>query len=142
MQDHETKIFIAEHGEDKQQLGGKVKNQTVDSEGTEMEDNNKTPTREELPPSSALKVKMSMDGRGFRSRSSHPPADKVELARVASFCLLLEMRVSWKQKYSVSSIAGLGVSHSTQRLGASEWRLEGDSSIIFTGLSPLSTSHR
>lgn len=51
LQAHETKILFAEYREDKQQLGGKVKNQTVDCEGTEMEDNDKTPTREELPPS-------------------------------------------------------------------------------------------
>jgi hypothetical protein len=85
---------------------------------------------------------MSMDGRSFRSRSSRPPADKVELAKVASFCLLPDMRVSWKQKYSMSSIAVLDVSHSMRRLGASEGRFEGDSSIIFTSLSLLSTSRR
>ena len=51
LQARETKIFFAEYGEDKQQLGGKLKNQTVDCEGTEMEDNDKTSTREELPPS-------------------------------------------------------------------------------------------
>lgn len=45
LQAHETKILFVEYREDKQQLGGKLKNQTVDCEGTEMDQRKRSSLR-------------------------------------------------------------------------------------------------